>query len=212
MDAIRCDEKDFLIWKWRPTGNEVNTTNKENSIRYGSSLTVRPGQAAIFLYQNQNGEYDVIKGPYSGKIETENLPVLASIVSLAFAGGSPVPAEVYFISQAKNMEIHFIIPFFRLVPAEPEFKAYDVRVAVKGSIVFEIPSQPENIKYMFEAWGASDTTLAELEEKMQELVTQEVKQIITNAPKQTGIFVMHFNSLIGELGQYILSRLQQRKM
>lgn len=210
MDAIRCDEKDFLIWKWRPTGNEVNTTNKENSIRYGSSLTVRPGQAAIFLYQNQNGEYDVIKGPYSGKIETENLPVLASIVSLAFAGGSPVPAEVYFISQAKNMEIHFIIPFFRLVPAEPEFKAYDVRVAVKGSIVFEIPSQPENIKYMFEAWGASDTTLAELEEKMQELVTQEVKQIITNAPKQTGIFVMHFNSLIGELGQYILSRLQQR--
>lgn len=210
MDAIRCDEKDFLIWKWRPAGNAVNTTNKENSIRYGSSLTVRPGQAAIFLYQNQNGEYDVIKGPYSGKVETENLPVLASIVSLAFAGGSPVPAEVYFISQARNMEIPFVVPFFRVVPAEPEFKAYDVRVAVKGTLAFEIPIQPEYIKYLFEAWGGSDTTLAELEAKMKELLTQEIKQILTNAPKDTGIFVMHFNSLIGELGKYILSRLQQR--
>ncbi len=33
MDMIRCDEQDYLIWKWRPTGNEVNSTNKENAIR-----------------------------------------------------------------------------------------------------------------------------------------------------------------------------------
>ena len=210
MDAVRCDEKDFLIWKWRPSGNDANTTNKENAIRYGSSLTVHPGQAAIFLYQNKNGEYDVIKGPYSGKIETENMPVLASIVGLAFVGGSPVPAETYFISQAKNMEIPFLIPFFRVIPAEPEFKVYDVRVAVKGSLVFEVPSQPDSIKYMFEAWGGTDTTLAELETKMHELILQEIKQIISNVPKQAGIFIMHFNSLIGELGKYILASVQQR--
>ena len=37
MDAIRCDETDYVIWKWRPAGVEVNTTKKENAIRYGSS-------------------------------------------------------------------------------------------------------------------------------------------------------------------------------
>ena len=26
MDMIRCDEQDYLIWKWRPVGNEVNST------------------------------------------------------------------------------------------------------------------------------------------------------------------------------------------
>lgn len=210
MDALRCDEKGFVIWKWRPAGQDANATRKENAIRYGSSLTVHPGQAAIFLYQNQDGAYEVIRGPYSGKVETENLPVLASLIGLVFNGGSPVPAELYYICQERNLELQFVIPFFRVVPAEPEFKAYDIRVAIKGSLVFEFPTQPEFIKYLFEAWGATDTSLAELEEKMKELVTQEVKQIVANAPKDTGVFILHLNSLIGEIGKYILNRIQQR--
>lgn len=210
MDAIRCDEKDFLIWKWRPAGQAANSTKKENAIRTGSSLSVRPGQAAVFLYQQQEGEYDIIKGPYNSVIKTENMPVLASIIGAAYAGGTPFQAEIYYFNLARGMEIPFTIPYFRVIPSEPQYKAYDIRVAVKGTLVFEIPSQKEYIKSLFEAWGGSDTTLAELEEKVKSLLTQEVKQIVTNAPKDTGIFVMHFNQLIGEMGQYILSRLQQK--
>ena len=33
---------------------------------------------------------------------------------------------------------------------------------------------------------------------------------MTNAPKDTGIFIMHFNSLIGEIGQYIKNRIQDQ--
>ena len=35
---------------------------------------------------------------------------------------------------------------------------------------------------------------------------------MTNAPKDTGIFIMHFNQLIGEMGHYILARMQERIM
>ena len=105
MDAIRCDEKDFLIWKWRPAGQEANSTRKENAIRTGSSISVRPGQAAVFLYQQKEGEYDVIKGPYNDIIKTENLPILSSIIGAAYAGGTPFQAEVYYFNLAKNMEI-----------------------------------------------------------------------------------------------------------
>lgn len=210
MDAIRCDEKDFLIWKWRPAGQDVNTTRKENAIRTGSSLNVHPGQAAVFLYQQQEGEYDVIKGPYNGIIKTDNMPILASIIGAAYAGGTPFQAEIYFFNLARGMEIQFTIPYFRIVPAEAQYKAYDIRVAVKGSLAFEIPSQKEYIKSMFEAWGGSDTTLAEFEEKVKSLLIQEVKQVMTNAPKDTGVFVMHFNQLIGEMGKYILARLQNK--
>lgn len=208
MDAIRCDEKDFLIWKWRPAGQDANSTKKENALRTGSSLNVRPGQAAIFLYPNTNGQYDVIKGPYNDTIKTDNMPVLANIIGAAYGGGTPFQSEVYFINLAKNMELQFTLPFFRVVPAEPEYKAYNVEVAVDGSIVFEVSQNPEDIKYMFEAWGGSDTTLEEVYAKMKTLVAQEVQQIITNAPKDTGIFVMHFNSLIGQIGPYILNRIQ----
>ena len=210
MDAIRCDEKDFLIWKWRPAGQAVNSTRKENAIRTGSSISVRPGQAAVFLYQQKEGEYDVIKGPYNDIIKTENMPILSSIIGAAYGGGTPFQAEVYYFNLARNLEVPFTIPYFRIVPAEQEYKAYDIQVAIKGTLAFEVSSQKEYIKYLFEAWGGSDTTLAELEQQMKSLLTQEVKQIVTNAPKDTGIFVMHFNSLIGEMGQYILARIQNK--
>ena len=43
MDVIRCDESEYLIWKWRPAGAEPNDSKKENAIRYGSSLRVKDG-------------------------------------------------------------------------------------------------------------------------------------------------------------------------
>ena len=212
MDMIRCDEKDFLIWKWRPNSKaDAGASRKENSIRYGSSLRVRPGQAAVFLYQNK-GEYDVITGPFDDIVKTDNLPVLASIIGLAYKGGTPFQAEVYFINLARGMEIPFTIPYFRVIPSEPEYKAYDIQVAVKGALAFQIPTNPEMLKYFLESWGTADTTIAEFDNKVKALLTQEVKQIVTNAPKDTGIFVMHFNSLIGEMGHYILSRMQERIM
>ena len=212
MDMIRCDEKDFLIWKWRPDANlAVGASKKENNIRYGSSLRVRPGQAAVFLYQNK-GEYDIIMGPYDDIIKTDNMPVLASIVGLAYKGGTPFQAEVYFINLARGMQLPFTIPYFRVIPSEPEYKGYDIRVAIKGAMAFQVPTDPAMVKYFLESWGTSDTSVEEFQEKVKTLLFQEVKQIVTNAPKDTGIFIMHFNQLIGEMGHYILSRLQERIM
>ena len=212
MDMIRCDEKDFLIWKWRPdAGRVVGSSKKENNIRYGSSLRVRPGQAAVFLYQNK-GEYDIITGPYDDIVKTDNMPVLASIVGLAYKGGTPFQAEVYYINLTRGMELPFTIPYFRVIPSEPEYKAYNINVAVKGAMAFQIPTDPAMIKYFLESWGSSDTTLEEFNAKVKTLLTQEIKQIVTNAPKDTGIFIMHFNQLIGEMGHYILSRVQERIM
>lgn len=209
MDAIRCDEKDFLIWKWRPNKDTaIGNSRKENSIRYGSGLSVRPGQAAIFLYPNKTWEYDVIKGPFNDVIKTDNMPILSSIVGLAYGGGTPFQAEVYYINLAKGMEIPFFIPPFRIIPAEAEYKAYDIQVSVKGSLVFEVSTEPEYIKYLMEAWGGNDTSLDEFEDKLKTMLTQEVKQIVANAAKDTGIFILHFNGLIGEIGQYICNRLQ----
>ena len=48
MDVIRCDEQEYLVHKWRP-GGEANSTKKENSIRYGSSLRVKDGEVMLFF-------------------------------------------------------------------------------------------------------------------------------------------------------------------
>jgi len=210
MDMIRCDETDFLIWKWRPNAQmAAGASKKENNIRYGSSLRVRPGQAALFLYQNK-GEYDIITGPFDDVVKTDNMPVLASIVGLAYKGGTPFQAEVYYINLAKGMEIPFTVPFFRVIPAEPEYKAYNIEVAVKGAMAFQVPSDKDSLKYFLEAWGSSDTSMQVFTNKVKTILNQEIKQIVSNAPKDTGIFIMHFNSLIGEMGHYILCRIQEK--
>ena len=41
MDVIRCDQQDFLVWKWTPDPNKHGKSNKENAIRWGSSLRVK---------------------------------------------------------------------------------------------------------------------------------------------------------------------------
>ena len=111
-DVIRCDQDDYLIWKWTPSG-EANTTKRENAIRYGSSLRVKDGELAVFVYEKDNGQlYDFISGPTDLTLKTANLPVLSSIIGLAYAGNSPFQAEVYFINLAGNIQMKFGVPFF----------------------------------------------------------------------------------------------------
>ena len=64
MNVIRCDEPQYLIWKWRPLGQGDNSTSRENAIRYGSSLRVKEGEVAVFVYKQDNGTLqDFIEGP-----------------------------------------------------------------------------------------------------------------------------------------------------
>lgn len=53
MNVIRCDEQEYLVWKWRPEGQEANSTSRENAIRYGSSLRVKDGEVAVFVYKQK---------------------------------------------------------------------------------------------------------------------------------------------------------------
>ena len=55
MDVIRCDEPSYLIWKWHPKGSEPGNNNRENAIRWGSSLRVKDGEVAVFVYNQPNG-------------------------------------------------------------------------------------------------------------------------------------------------------------
>jgi len=104
MDVIRCDEQDYLVHKWSPAGTP-DSSAKENAIRYGSRLRVKPGESAVFFYNQGNGELlDIVEGPLDKTISTDNFPVLASIVGAAFGGASPFMAEIYFFHSQKNLQ------------------------------------------------------------------------------------------------------------
>ena len=53
MDEIRCDEPSYLIWNWHPQGSQEGNNNRENAIRWGSSLRVKDGEVAVFVYKER---------------------------------------------------------------------------------------------------------------------------------------------------------------
>lgn len=79
-------------------GNElVHRIPAEGSgeIKFGSQLTVRESQAAVFFYQGK--AYDAF-GAGRHTLKTFNIPILTKILSLPWGMTSPLRAEIYFVN------------------------------------------------------------------------------------------------------------------
>lgn len=204
MDVIRCDEKEYLIWKWRPTGEDVNTTKKENAIRYGSSLRVKDGEVAVFVYPGENGNQDFIEGPFDQSIKTGNFPILSSIVGAAFGGSSPFQAEIYFINLAGLIQTRFAVPFFDV--ADPRFLDYAVPVAVRGDIRFKITDYKEFIKLH----RLINFDLEDFKSQIKSAVSKYVKGVVANIPSEKGIPVIQLKRKLTEINDVVEESLKKR--
>ena len=202
MDVIRCDEQEYLVWKWRPKGADVNSTSRENSIRYGSSLRVKDGEVAVFVYKQKDGTLqDFIEGPYDDTLKTANFPVLANIVGAAWGGSSPFQAEVYFINLAGNVQIRFAVPYFDVF--DPRFLDFAVPVAVRGSIMFNITDYKAFIKLQ----RLINFDLEAFKKQVKDAVVKYVKGFVTNAPSQYGIPVLQLERKVLEVNELIQQKL-----
>ena len=198
MDEIRCDEPSYLIWKWHPAGSVAGNNNRENAIRWGSSLRVKDGEVAVFVYrQNDGTKQDFIVGPFDKKIETSNFPVLASIVGLAYAGGTPFQAEVYFINLANIIQVKFGVPFFDVY--DPRFLDFGVPVAVRGTVSFKISDYREFIKLH----RLSSFNLEDFQRQIRDAVSRYVKDTVTNAPAAHNIPVIQLESKISQINDAV---------
>lgn len=204
IDVIRCDEKEYLIWKWRPAGEDVNSTKKENAIRYGSSLRVKDGEVAVFVYPGENGNQDFIEGPFDQTIKTGNFPVLAGIVGAAFGGSSPFQAEIYFINLAGLIQTRFAVPFFDV--ADPRFLDYAVPVAVRGDIRFKITDYKEFIKLH----RLINFDLEDFKSQIKSAVSKYVKGVVANIPSEKGIPVIQLERKLTEINDVVEESLKKR--
>ena len=204
MDVIRCDEQEYLVWKWRPSG-EANSTKRENAIRYGSSLRVKDGELAVFVYQQKDGSMqDFIVGPYDQTIKTANFPVLSSIVGAAFGGASPFQAEIYFINLSGNVQVRFGIPYFDVF--DPRFLDFAVPMAARGTITFNLTDYKAFIKLN----RLINFELEDFNKQIKDAVTKYVKGVITNIPADKGMPVLQMERKLLEINEIIASYLKPR--
>ena len=204
MDVIRCDEQDYLVWKWRSSG-EANSTNKENAIRYGSSLRVKDGEMAVFVYPQKDGEnQDYIMGPHDQIIQTANFPILTSIVGTAFGGASPFQAEIYFINLAGNVQIRFGIPYFDVF--DPRFADFAVPMAVRGTLTFNVTDYKGFIKLN----RLINFELDDFKQQIKDAITKYIKAVVTNIPSDNGMPVLQMERKTLEINDLVANHLGSR--
>ena len=202
MDVIRCDEQEYLVWKWSPNGS-ANSSNKENAIRYGSSLRVKDGELAVFVYnQNDGTMQDFIDGPYDQTIKTANFPILTSIVGTAFGGSSPFQAEIYFINLSGNILIKFGIPYFDIY--DPRFMDLGVPCAVRGSLTFNLTDYKNFIKLN----RLINFDLEDFKKQIKDFFQRKAKSVVLNTPLDNNIPVMQIKRKIDEISDLIQSKLK----
>ena len=205
MDEIRCDEPNYLIWKWHPSGSQPGENQRENSIRWGSSLRVKDGEVAVFVYRQKNGTMeDFIEGPYDQILSTKNLPVLASIVGLAYEGGTPFQAEVYFINLARLIQVRFAVPFFDVY--DPRFLDFSVPVAVRGTITFGIKDYREFVKLH----RLISFNLDDFQKQIRDAANRYIKDAVANAPAANNIPVIQIESKTAQINDAIEYDLSER--
>ena len=205
MDEIRCDESNYLIWKWHPSGVASGEEVRENAIRWGSSLRVKDGEVAVFVYKQKDGTMqDFIVGPYDQIIKTANFPILASIVGLAYEGGTPFQAEVYFINLAQIIQVKFGVPFFDVY--DPRFEDFGVSVAVRGTISFKISDYREFVKLH----RLNSFNLEDFQTQIRDAVTRYVKDTVANAPAANNIPLVQIESKTSQINDIIELDISER--
>ena len=205
MNVIRCDEQDYIVWKWRPSGQDVNSTSRENSIRWGSSLRVKDGEVAVFVYKQQDGTMqDFIEGPFDDIIKTANFPVLSSILGMAYGGDSPFQAEVYFINLQGNNQLKFGVPYFPVF--DPRLPDHGVPVAVRGTITFSLVNYKEFIKLN----RLINFDHEQFLKQVKDAIAKYVKGVVTNIPQDMGIPAVHIEQKILEVNDLIEKYLKPR--
>ena len=205
MDEIRCDEPSYLIWKWHPAGVQLGTGNRENAIRWGSSLRVKDGEVAVFVYSQYDGTVqEYIEGPCDLILNTENLPILASLVGLAYDGGTPFQAEVYFINLARMIQVKFGVPFFDIY--DPRFADFGVPVAVRGTVSFSIADYREFIKLH----RLNNFQLEDFQQQIRDAVSRYVKDTVANTPAAHNIPVIQIETKTAQINDVVEYDLAER--
>lgn len=83
------DTRDTMVYRFERYGHEI---------KYGAKLTVREGQAAIFVHEGQLAD---IFQPGLYQLETNNMPVMTSLQHWDHGFKSPFKSEIYFVNTTR---------------------------------------------------------------------------------------------------------------
>lgn len=180
-----------LVWKWRSSSNK----SREEELRYGTQLVVNQSQEVCFI---KGGEILDVFGPGTHTLSSKNLPILSSIVGLAFGSESPFKAEVYFINKSVSMDAKFgLIPFNMI---EPNFRI-PIPVTSRGSFALAVIDSKVFLNKI--VGTVSDFETRTLAQYFRGVIVESTKNAITKIAREQKLSPLELESIVFEVANAV---------
>jgi membrane protease subunit (stomatin/prohibitin family) len=104
LDKFSLNKQFIDVIEWADNSGDVlvhRFPRNDNEIKWHAKLVVRPGQRAVFV--NEGKIADAFE-PGTYTLDTKNLPILRTLLSLPYGFESPFKAEVYFIKVTEQLD------------------------------------------------------------------------------------------------------------
>jgi membrane protease subunit (stomatin/prohibitin family) len=168
----------------------------QNEIKYGAKLVVREGQVAAFI--NEGKLADVYK-PGTHELNTQNMPILATLRGWKYGFNSPFKAEVYFVTTRKFTDLKWGTPG----PATMRDKEFGaVRVTSFG--IYTIRVKDAGIFVRDLVGTAGRFTTEDIQENLRGKIGLRIKELMP----ELGIPVLDLEAKVSEMGNKLRERLQ----
>ena len=125
IDVIEWSNQEphALVWKFPRYNNEIKN---------GAQLIVRPGQQAIFVHEGQIAD---VLDPGRYELETNNIPILSTLMGWKHGFQSPFKCDVFFIGTRQATDLKWGTP--NPIPLrDPDFGT--IRIRAFGSYTLKV--------------------------------------------------------------------------
>ena len=176
------DTRDTMVWRFE---------REDHEIKYGAKLTVREGQAAVFVHEGQLAD---VFTPGLYMLETNNMPILTTLNHWDHGFKSPFKSEIYYVNTTRFSDLKWGTKN-PIMLRDPEFGP--TRIRAYGTYAVRV-SDPA--KFLTEIVGTDgEFTMDEISYQIRNIIVQEFSRVIA----ASGVPVLDMAANTADLGKLV---------
>jgi len=158
------DTRDTMVWRFEREGHEI---------KYGAKLTVREGQAAVFVHEGQIAD---VFTPGLYMLETNNMPIMTTLQHWDHGFKSPFKSEIYFVNTTRFNDLKWGTKN-PIIVRDPEFGPVRLRSFGTYSVKISDPA-----RFLSEIVGTDgEFTMDEISFQIRNIIVQEFSRTVARA-------------------------------
>ena len=180
------DSRDTLVWRFE---------REDYAIKYGAKLTVREGQAAVFVHEGQLAD---VFTPGLYMLETNNMPILTTLQNWDHGFQSPFKSEIYFVNTTRFQDLKWGTKN-PIICRDPEFGP--VRLRAYGTYTIRVA---DPAKFLLEIVGTDgEFTMDEISFQIRNIIVSRFSAAVA----ASGIPVLDMAANTPDLGRLLATRI-----